>query len=72
MAALLPYNKLQLTEDMHIRCDDISSEGTDNRDKILKTKNKCNTAVQYKTLSAMKRDERRALVNGAEVVYIYN
>lgn len=72
MAALLPHDKLVLTDDLHIRCDDISSEGTQNRDKILKTRNKNNIAVQYKSLSAMKRDERRALVNGAQVVYIYH
>ena len=53
-------------------CDGVSTDGTENRDKILKGKNLKNCAVTYEALLAMKQSQRRELVSGAEVVYIYH
>ncbi|WP_294471299.1 BREX-1 system phosphatase PglZ type A [uncultured Ruminococcus sp.] len=72
MAALLPHEKLSLTKDMKILCDGMPTDGTDNRDKILKKKNPKNCAVTYETLLKLKQTQRRELVSGADVVYIYH
>lgn len=72
MAALLPHKKLTLTDDMKVLCDGMPTNGTANRDKILKIQNSKNCAVTYETLIAMKQSERRNLVSGADVVYIYH
>ncbi len=72
MAALLPHLRLQMTDDGKVLCDGESTEGTASRDKILKTKGKDNVAITYKSLIGMKQAEKRELVNGAKVVYIYH
>ena len=72
MAALLPHKELALTDDLQVLCDGSSTDGTVNRDKILKTVNSDNCAVVYEELLAMKQAQRRELVSGAEVVYIYH
>ncbi len=72
MAALLPHEKLQLSDDLKVLCDDESTEGTENRDKILKKYCSKNVAVTYKTLLSMKQNQRRELISGAQTVYIYH
>lgn len=72
MAALLPHDELSLTEDMKILSDSMPADGTDNRDKILKQANPENCAVTYETLLKLKQTQRRELVSGADVVYIYH
>ena len=72
MAALLPHDELSLTEDMKILSHGIPTDGTDNRDKILKQANPENCAVTYETLLKLKQTQRRELVSGADVVYIYH
>lgn len=72
MAALLPHSSLELTDDIKVNCDGVSTAGTASRDKLLKGLNPKNAAVKYSDLMAMKKEDRRALVNGADVVYIYH
>lgn len=72
MAALLPHDRLSLTEDIKLLCDDMPTEGTENRDKILKRYVPKNCAVTYESLLAINQAQRRELVSGAEVVYIYH
>ena len=72
MAALLPHNELQLTDDMKICCDGKSTEGTANREKILQEVCPQNVAITYKSLLKMKQNERREAVSNAQVVYIYH
>ncbi|MBP3271094.1 MAG: BREX-1 system phosphatase PglZ type A [Ruminococcus sp.] len=72
MAALLPHDELSLTEDMKILSHGMPTDGTDNRDKILKQANPENCAVTYETLLKLKQTQRRELVSGADVVYIYH
>lgn len=72
MAALLPHDELQLTEDMKILCDGESTDGTIGREKILNKKHAGNVAITYKSLLSMKQAERRETVSDANVVYIYH
>ena len=72
MSALLPHKALTCTDAMKVLCDGMPTDGTENRDTILKRTNPKNCAVTYETLLAMKQSQRRELVSGADVVYIYH
>ena len=75
MAALLPHTEMQIDDsgkEIKVLCDSESTEGTANRDKILKKYHAGNVAVTYKTLLGMKTAERRDLIKDAKVVYIYH
>ena len=72
MAALLPHQKMQITEDIRVLCDGSSTEGTENRGKVLNAAHIGNLAITYKALLAMKQAERREAISNAQVVYIYH
>ncbi len=72
MAALLPHETLSLTDDMKVLCDGEPADGTDSRDKILKKYSPKNCAVTYEALISMNKQQRRELVSGADMVYIYH
>lgn len=72
MAALLPHEQLQMTDDIKVLCDGESTDGTAAREKILNRTHAGNAAVTYRTFLSMKREERREKVKDAQVVYIYH
>ena len=72
MAALLPHRELQITDDIKVLCDGESTDGTVERDRILKRVQGDNLAITYKSLLSMKKAERREKISGAHVVYIYH
>ena len=72
MAALLPHQNMNLTEDIKVLCDGESTEGTAARQKVLENDHNGNIALAYKTLIGMKQAERREIVSNAQVVYIYH
>ena len=61
MAALLPHQKMQITEDVKVLCDEASTEGTENRGKVLNAAHAGDLAITYKTLLSMKQAERQIL-----------
>ena len=74
MTALLPHKTLSLEEktgDIRVLADGKPTESND-RETILKAFNTKSVTVKYKDLILMKRDERRNLVKGMEVIYIYH
>ena len=74
MAALLPHKKLTVklkAGKLSVLADDKSTESSD-RDKLLKSANSKSIAIKYKDIIEMKRAERKDLVRGMEVVYIYH
>lgn len=72
MAALLPHRNLEFTEDGRVLCDGQSTDGTENRSRILSAAHKEDVAVSYKMLLSMTKAEHDALIGGARVVYIYH
>ena len=72
MENLLPGRKLSVTEDMEVLVDGQHSRSTPEREKILCSGNPNSVAVQYTDVLNMKRADRRELVSGKEVVYIYH
>lgn len=74
MAALLPKRSLSLENkngSLRVLVDGHTSEMSD-RDGILKDANPNSVAVKYKDLVLMKRDEKRNVIKGMDVVYIYH
>ena len=72
MAALLPGKELSVGEKIEVSIDNTPTGSTANRGAILTATNPDSVAVTYKDLLQMKKAERRALVQGKEIVYIYH
>lgn len=72
MASLLPHKAITLDGDYKAYVDGISSEGTDNRNRILNNYSQESIAVQFMDVIDMKRDDMRKTFGGKELIYIYH
>lgn len=71
MASLLPNKKITMKND-NVYVDDINTQGTENRDKILKDKNKNSIAITHNNIKDLSTKDLRELFNGKKVIYIYH
>lgn len=72
MASLLPNKTITINDKYDILVDGISSEGTENRNKVLKNYCENSIAIQYDKLVDMKRDDFRRTFTGKDLIYIYH
>ena len=72
MAALLPGKNISVNDSMDVLVDGNQTRSTLDRNAILNATPKNSVAIQYNELLNMKKDERRELVSGKDVVYIYH
>lgn len=74
MAAMLPHSKLSYRTDKdEVLCDDLSSQGTISRAKILQKRNEDSEAIQADEFLAMNsRAEGRDFVKANSLIYIYS
>ena len=72
MAALLPGNRLSVNVNMEVFVDEMPTCSTAEREKVLCAGNPRSVAVQYEDVLGMRRAERRELIKGTEIVYIYH
>ena len=72
MASLLPNRVISLNDNNDVYIDNISTNGTDNRDKILKSRNAESIAVTYSDIKDLPSSEFRSLFSGKKVIYIYH
>ena len=72
MAALLPGRILSVDEGMNVLVDGYPTRSTAERNAILTAADPRSVAVQSKDLFAMKKEERRELTVGKDVIYIYH
>lgn len=72
MAALLPNRSIEINDNYDVLVDGINSNGTENRDKILKLANPKSLAVTYDKVMDMKDAEIRKAFTGLDIVYIYH
>jgi len=72
MASLLPGKELSVNNKIDVFLDGKSTGGREYRENLLKIANENSVAVTYKDLNQMKKQERRELVQGKEVVYVYH
>lgn len=72
MAALLPGKEVSANEKIDVFVDGNPTSSTAQRGTILNAANPESVAVTYKDLLQMKKQERRELVAGKEIIYIYH
>ncbi|MEG2936105.1 MAG: BREX-1 system phosphatase PglZ type A, partial [Clostridium sp.] len=72
MATLLPNNKVEINEKYDVLVNGVNSNGTENRNTILKMENEKSLAITYNEIMDMKDAEIRKAFTGLEVVYIYH
>ena len=72
MAALLPGKELSVSEKMEVSIDGNPTGSTAARGAVLSAANPDSVTVTYNDLLQMKKVERRALVQGKEIIYIYH
>lgn len=74
MAALLPHNKFEIVEnkgEVSVLIDGQSTK-SNNRQVILQSKNENSLTLKYHDFMESKREDRRSILKGKEVVYIYH
>lgn len=72
MSALLPGKEITVNDKMEVLVDGKSTGGTVNRGVILSADNQESVTITYKDLLQMKQADRRSLVQGKEIVYVYH
>lgn len=72
MAALLPGNEVSVNGKIDVFVDGDPTTSTAQRGAILKAANPSSVAVTYKELLQMNIQERRDLVAGKDIIYIYH
>lgn len=72
MAALLPYKSINMDENYDVFIDGISTEGTENRSKILAGYSPNSIAIQFKDIVDMKREDYKKVFGGKDLIYIYH
>ena len=72
MAALLPGKEMSANEKIDVFVDGNPTVTTLQRGTILNAANPESVAVTYKELLQMKKQERRDLVAGKEIIYVYH
>ena len=72
MAALLPGKSISVNDSMDVLVDGNPTRSTVERNAILNATPKASVAIQYNDLLNMKKDERRELIAGKDVIYIYH
>jgi uncharacterized protein (TIGR02687 family) len=72
MASLLPNNSIEINDKYDVLVNGISSNGTENRNAILKMENPSSLAITYDKVMDMKDAEIRKAFTGLDVVYIYH
>jgi uncharacterized protein (TIGR02687 family) len=72
MAALLPGKELTMNDKLEVLVDGHPTISTSQRETILCAANSDSVAVGYKELLQMKKQERRDLVAGKEIIYVYH
>ncbi len=72
MASLLPGRELTVDSNMDVFVDGLGTASTVAREAVLKNKHPDSVAVTCNDLLKMRKQERRALVTGKEVIYVYH
>jgi uncharacterized protein (TIGR02687 family) len=72
MAALLPGKDLTVNDKMAVFLNEKPTDSTIRRNSVLTATDENSIAVQYKDLLQMKKQERRDLISGKGIIYIYH
>ncbi|MCL2361199.1 MAG: BREX-1 system phosphatase PglZ type A [Defluviitaleaceae bacterium] len=72
MAALLPHSQIDITEKGEFEIKGISTEGTENRGKILQLEKKDSIALRYKNIVNLNQQQLSEALSASKLIYIYH
>ncbi len=72
MAVLLPHENITLNANGNFLADGMSTQGTDNRDKILKSVNPGAIATTYESIKSLSKQQMHDIFVGKKLIYIYH
>jgi uncharacterized protein (TIGR02687 family) len=72
MAALLPHISLEITNKADVLLDGQSTQGTENREKILRRYKTESLAIPYEKLTSMSKQQMSSVFNGIKLIYVYH
>lgn len=72
MASLLPGKTMEITDQADVLKEGISTQGTENRRKVIDKYSKHAVAIQYHDMVEMKRADYKEAFEGNKLVYIYH
>jgi uncharacterized protein (TIGR02687 family) len=73
MASLLPHENIEITDKAEYEINGISTEGTENKGKILRLVKKESVAIQYDdVMELIKKKELSEKFTGQKLIYIYH
>lgn len=72
MASLLPWKTLIVNEKCDVIIDDINTQGTENRGKILENYSKDTQVMSFHNMIDMKRTDYKEAFDGKKLIYIYH
>lgn len=72
MASLLPHKQIDITGKAEYEIQGISTEGTENRGKILRLYKNEAIAIQYEEVMALKKPQLSEKLSGMKLIYIYH
>ena len=72
MAALLPHQKLVMTDDFRVLADDVLCNDLAGRQKVLQKHQKDSICVQFDDIKGLKKNDLRDIFTGKQLVYVYH
>lgn len=72
MAALLPHRSYEINDDYSVIVDGMPCDGTEQRDKIIRSHNSSGVGIQFDRVKQMSSEDKKNFTRGKEVIYIYH
>lgn len=72
MAALLPHSEISINDKEHVLADSLKTDSLHDREIVLKKKENQAVVSELRTIFDMTKEERRELVKGKKIIYIYH
>lgn len=72
MAALLPHQKLIMTDDFRVLADDVLCNDLAGRQKVLQKHQEDSICVQFDEIKGLKKNDLRDIFTGKQLVYVYH
>ena len=72
MAALLPHQKLLMTDDFRVLADDVLCNDLAGRQKVLQKHQEDSICVQFDDIKGLKKNDLRDIFTGKQLVYVYH
>lgn len=72
MAALLPHQKLVMTDDFRVLADDVLCNDLVGRQKVLQKHQEDSICIQFDEIKGLKKNDLRDIFTGKQLVYVYH